>query len=134
MKSKISFLLVAIALLLGFTQKSADEPKIKKGMIKVAIMYPNAEGKTFDIDYYENKHMTLAAKLFGKDLKAMQIDKCVVSGSPNTSVPYLAIGYFYFADMSTCQKVLGEHTAQLRADIPNYTNIQPVLLFSEVVQ
>jgi uncharacterized protein (TIGR02118 family) len=133
MKTTISFLLVTLFLSVGFRQqKSADEPKIKKGMIKVAIMYPNGEGKTFDMNYYENKHMALAAKLFGNDLKAMHIDKCMASGTPNAPVPYLAIGYFYFTDMPTCQKVLGTHTAQLRADIPNYTNIQPVLLFSEV--
>jgi hypothetical protein len=42
-------------------------------MIKMAIMYPNGEGKTFDMNNHENKHMTLAAKLFGKDLKAKSV-------------------------------------------------------------
>ena len=44
-------------------------------MIKVAILYPNGEGKTFDMDYYSNKHMPMAASLFGDSLKAMSIDK-----------------------------------------------------------
>ena len=27
------------------------------GMFKVAILYPNGDDKTFDMDYYEKKHM-----------------------------------------------------------------------------
>jgi len=36
--------------------------------------------------------------------------------------------------MEAMQKVMGPNRDQLRADIPNYTNIQPVLQVSEVVQ
>ena len=49
-------------------------------------------------------------------------------------VPYLAIGYFYFENMEAMKAAMGPNGDQLRADIPNYTNIQPVLQVSEVVQ
>ena len=101
-------------------------------MIKVAILYPNAEGKTFDMDYYSTKHMPMAAGLFGESLKAMSIDKGLASGVPNTPVPYLAIGYFYFDTMAAFQSAMGPNSAKLRADVPNYTNIQPVIQVSEV--
>jgi uncharacterized protein (TIGR02118 family) len=133
MKTKISFLLLALGLLFGCQQNNlTDNPKIKKGMIKVAILYPNGEGKTFDMDYYSNKHMPMAASLFGDSLKAMSIDKGLASGTPDVPVPYLAIGYFYFETMSSFQNSIGPNSEKLRADVPNYTNIQPVIQISEV--
>ena len=32
---------------------------MKKGMIKVSVLYPNGEGKNFDMDYYCNQHVQL---------------------------------------------------------------------------
>jgi uncharacterized protein (TIGR02118 family) len=133
MKTATGFLLVIFVVLLGCQQnKPADGTKIKKGMIKVAILYPNGEGKTFDMDYYSNKHMPQAAALFGDSLKAMSIDKGLASPIPGTPVPYLAIGYFYFESMSSCQNSMAAHSKTLRADVPNYTNITPFIQISEV--
>ncbi len=133
MKTKICFLLIVAGLLFGCVQnKSTNNTKIKKGMIKVAIFYPNGEGKTFDMDYYSTKHMPMAASLFGDSLKAMSIDKGLASGTPDTPVPYLAIGYFFFETMASCQNSMRPNSEKLRADVPNYTNIQPVIQISEV--
>ena len=133
MKTKITLLFVVLGFLSGFRQhESTDESKIKKGMIKVAIFYPNGEGKTFDMDYYSNKHMPMAASLFGDSLKAMAIDKGLASGTPDTPLPYLAIGYFYFETMSACQNTMKANSAKLRADVSNYTNTKPVIQISEV--
>src|SRR5688572_20541240 len=132
MKTKFSFLIVVLGLLYGCQNESTPSTKIKKGMIKMAIFYPNGEGKTFDMDYYSNKHMTMAANLFGDSLKAMSIDKGLASGTPDQPVQYLAIGYFYFESLSALQNTVEPHREKLRADIPNYTNIQPVIQISEV--
>ena len=133
MKTRICLLLTLLVFTIGCQQKqSADCSKIKKGMIKMAIFYPNGEGKTFDMAYYATKHMPMAAALFGNDLKAMTIDKGIASGAPDVPVPYLAIGYFYFETMEVFQKVMGTHSEKLKADVPNYTNIQPLIQISEV--
>ncbi|TMM57401.1 EthD family reductase [Maribacter algarum] len=134
MKIKITLLVIVTGLLYGFTKfESSGESKIEEGMIKVAIFYPNGEGNTFDMDYYTNNHMPMAADLFGDKLKAMVIDKGLGGGAPDSPAPYVAVGYFYFPDMATCQTQMGTHSEALRADVPNYTNIQPVLQISEVV-
>jgi uncharacterized protein (TIGR02118 family) len=134
MKTKLSLLLLALALLVGCQQTQPASAKIKKGMIKIAILYPNGEGKTFDMDYYSTKHMPLAASLFGESLVTMSIDKGLSSGVPDVPVSYLAVGYFYFENMESMQKAMAPNRDQLRADIPNYTNIQPVIQVSEVIQ
>ena len=101
-------------------------------MIKMAIFYPNGEDKTFDMDYYSNKHMPMAASLLGKSLVAMSIDKGLANGRPDTPLEYLAIGYFYFESMASFQKAMPPNSEKLKADVSNYTNIQPTVQISEV--
>jgi uncharacterized protein (TIGR02118 family) len=111
-----------------------DSPKINKGMIKVTVFYPNGEGKTFDMDYYSTKHMSLVKTLLGDSVKVISIDKGLASGTPDTPVPYLAIGYLHFETMSAFQNSMGPASEKLMADLPNFTNIQPVIQISEVQQ
>lgn len=134
MKTKISILLVTLGLLCSCQQNnSSNGSKIKKGMIKMAIIYPNEEGKTFDMDYYSNKHMPMAAGLLGDAMKAMSIDKGLGGGGPDTPAPNIAVGYFYFETMADFQNAMGPNRDQIKADVPNYTNIQPIIQISEVL-
>lgn len=135
MKTKISLLLLSVALLFACQpSKPIDSPASKKGMIKVTILYPNGEGKTFNMDYYANKHMPMVASLLGDSLKLVGIDKGVAGRTPDDPIPYLAIGYLYFEKLSAFQNSFGPYAEKIRADIPNYTNIQPIVQISEVVQ
>ena len=43
-------------------------------MIKVSVMYPNEEGKKFDIDYYCNKHVPMVIELMGPALKSGAVE------------------------------------------------------------
>ena len=133
MKTKIIALFVVLGILVGCQIKTApNNTKIKKGMIKVAIFYPNGEDKTFDMDYYSNKHMPMAADLFGDSLKAMSIDKGLANANPELPLQYVAIGYLYFDTMTAFENAMGANSEKLKADVPNYTNIKPVLQISEV--
>jgi uncharacterized protein (TIGR02118 family) len=136
MKSKILVLLLGVFVLITSCQikTTVDSPLIKKGMTKVTILYPNAEGKTFDMDYYADKHMPMVAELLGDALKLYEIDKGLAGRTPDESIPYLAIGYLYFDSLESYQNAFGPHAAQITGDIPNYTNIQPVVQVSEVLQ
>ena len=133
MKTKASLLIVVLAVLFGCQQSnSTDSPIVKKGMIKMTIFYPNGEGKTFDMDYYSKKHMPMAQDLLGESLKAMAIDKGLGGGTPDDPATYLAIGSFYFESMTSFQNAMGPVSDKLRADVPNYTNVRPVVQISEV--
>ena len=96
MKTKICLLVIIFGLFACLQPKLIDAQTIKKGMIKVTILYPNGEGKTFDMNYYITKHMPLVAKLLGDSLKTLTIDKGLAARTPDTPVPYLAIGHLYF--------------------------------------
>jgi uncharacterized protein (TIGR02118 family) len=106
----------------------------EKGLIKVSIMYPFAEGKTFNMEYYETKHMPMVAGFLGSNLVKYTIEKGVASGIPNQPLPYMAIGIFYVKRLDDYQKAIAPNRDAIRADFANYTNITPVILVSEVVR
>jgi uncharacterized protein (TIGR02118 family) len=118
----------------AFSQEKHNTTVIEKGLIKVSIMYPYAEGKTFNIEYYETKHMPMVAGFLGSNLVKYTIEKGVASGIPNQPLPFMAIGTFYVKSLSGYQAAIGPNRDAIRADFPNYTNISPVILVSEVVK
>jgi len=101
-------------------------------LFKVAILYPNGEGKTFNMDYYESKHMPMVAGFLGKNLKFYEIDKGIAGRTPNDKVPYLAVGYFYVTGVAEYNKAIGENRDAIISDFKNYTNTQPIIQISEV--
>lgn len=51
---------------------------------------------------------------------------------PRSSPPYIAMGHLLFESVQAFQSSFGKHADQIVADVPNYTNAQPVLQLSEV--
>jgi len=141
---KIKIILSCLLLLIclaGFSQekKSGKTKKnssaiLEKGLVKVSIMYPFAEGKTFDMTYYETKHMPMVAGFIGSNLVKYTIEKGTASGIPNTPLPFMAIGSFYVKDLAAYQAAIAPNRDAIRADFPNYTNASPIILVSEVVK
>ncbi|WP_257669749.1 EthD family reductase [Parapedobacter tibetensis] len=133
--------LLLITCLAGFSQeKQSGKTKknssvvLEKGLIKVSIMYPFAEGKTFDMEYYETKHMPMVAGFLGSNLVKYTIEKGFASGIPNTPLPFMAIGSFYVKDLGDYQAAIGPNRDAIRSDFPNYTNISPVIFVSEIIR
>jgi uncharacterized protein (TIGR02118 family) len=136
----ISLLLLTVCLAAFGQEKQSLKAKkqnsdiVENGLIKVSIMYPFAEGKTFNMEYYETKHMPMVAGVLGPNLVKYTIEKGLASGIPNQPLPYMAIGIFYVKSLDDYQAAIGPKRDSIRADIPNYTNIAPVILISEVVR
>ena len=114
--------------------KSHSSPVAEKGLIKVSVMYPFSEGKTFNMEYYENSHMPMVAKFLGSNLVKYTIEKGVASGIPNQPLPYMAIGTFYVKSLEDYQAAIAPNRDAIRGDFVNYTDIAPVILVSEVVR
>jgi len=134
----LSFLLLT-ASVVAFGQESRKSKKqnsavAEKGLVKVSVMYPFAEGKTFNMEYYETRHMPMVAKFIGSNLVKYTIEKGLASGIPNQPLPYMAIGTFYVKSLEDYQTAIGPNRDSIRADFKNYTNIAPVILVSEVVR
>ena len=135
MSEKLKFfsLLLAFVGLLSCKTSQVSYPSAPTvGMFKVAILYPNGDDKTFDMDYYEKKHMPMVAGFLGKNLKFYEIDKGIAGRTPNDKVPFVAIGYFYINDVAEYNKAIAKNRNAVINDFKNYTNIQPVIQISEV--
>ena len=129
----VSFLLLTTCFT-AFSQEKHNTAVVEKGLIKVSVMYPYAEGKTFNVEYYETKHMPMVAGFLGSNLVKYTIEKGLASGIPNQPLPFMAIGIFYVKSLSDYQAAIGPNRDAIRADFPNYTNISPIILVSEVVK
>ena len=94
-------------------------------MIRLSVFYPATEGAAFDHDYYANSHVPLAVTTWG--LEGAEIDKGV-------NGPYVAAVHFTFDSLESMGAAMSAPgTADIMADVPNYTTIQPVMQTSEIV-
>ena len=101
-------------------------------MIKVSVLYPNEEGKSFDMDYYCNKHVPMVLEKLGDACKGGAVEEGLGGGAPGAPATYIAMGHLYFDSVEAFQSSFGPHTDAIMGDIPNYTDIQPVIQISEV--
>ncbi len=101
-------------------------------MIKVSVLYPGGEGKTFNMDYYCNEHMALVKEKVGDAIKGVAVEAGLGGAEPGSPPVYVAMGHLYFESLDAFQTFFGPHAGEIMADIPNYTNIQPVIQISEV--
>jgi uncharacterized protein (TIGR02118 family) len=129
-----SLIFAFTALISCKTSQLKNSATTEIGIFKVTILYPNGEDKTFDMDYYEKKHMPMVAGFIGKNLKFYEIDKGISGRTPNDKVPFVAIGYFYISDVAEYNKAIAQNRDAVISDFKNYTNIQPVVQISEIKQ
>jgi len=101
-------------------------------MIRVSVLYPDGPGAKFDHAYYTTKHMPMVKSKCGSACKTIAAEKGVGGGEPGSKPAYLAIGYLTFDSVDSFQKSFGPHSAEILGDIPNYTNIKPIVQISEV--
>ncbi|KAA6465107.1 EthD family reductase [Acidobacteria bacterium AB60] len=102
-------------------------------MTVVTVMYPRSEGSTFDFDYYLAKHIPLAKARFGEcgmtDVRLFRGEGTLDGTAP----AYALIAELFFPSVKHVQDAMARHRAEVIADIPNYTNVQPVVQLCETL-
>ena len=96
------------------------------------MLYPNKDGAKFDMNYYLTKHIPLVRERCGAAVKAVTVEQGLGGGAPGSPAAFAAIAHIGFVGLAELQSALGAHAAELMADIPNFTNVEPVLQISEV--
>ncbi len=102
-------------------------------MIKVSVMYTNKPGARFDHDYYRDKHMPLVKTLMGDSCRFYTIDRGLAGGAPGEPAPFIGMCHIYCDSVEDFQAGAGPHLDEIMADIPNYTDLAPLMQISEVV-
>ncbi len=103
-------------------------------MIKVSVYYPNESGKKFDMDYCVNKHIPLVHRLLDSEgLTRSEVEKGISDADPSAPPRFVVVNTLYFEAVEQVHAAFMTHGKEIMGDIPNYTDIQPQFLISEVV-
>ena len=101
-------------------------------MFCVSVAYPRQDGGTFDFEYYTKQHVPLVARLVGANAIKAEVRKGVAS--PDGSAPaFVCLANFWIKSAQDFQATLVAHGKEIMGDIPNFTNIQPILQVDEVL-
>lgn len=101
-------------------------------MVKVSVLYPLEEGGKFDMDYYCNSHLPMVLEKLGSACKGVSAEEGMGGAQPGSSAPYVAIGHIFFNSLEEFQSSFGPNVPEFMADVPNYTNIEPIVQISNV--
>lgn len=101
-------------------------------MIKVSVLYPNDEGASFDMGYYLEKHVPMVQEKLGAACKKADVDQGLSGAAPGSKATYILMCHLYFDSVDAFQNSFGPHAEEIMADIPNYTNTQPIVQISDV--
>ncbi len=102
-------------------------------MIKVSVFYPMRDNAKFDMDYYCKSHIPMVQQKLGSACKSVAVEQGIAGGAPGATPTYAAMGHLYFDSLEQFQSAFAPHASAIMADIPNYTDIQPVIQVSEVM-
>jgi uncharacterized protein (TIGR02118 family) len=101
-------------------------------MIKISVLYPNSPDARFDMDYYVTRHMPMVRQRCAPECRRISAESGLAGGSPGSRPPYIAVGHLTFDSVAAIHKAFIPHAPEILADIPNYTNTQPVIQISEI--
>ena len=103
-------------------------------MIKISILYANTPGRRFDIAYYLEIHMPASIERLstGKGYRGVSVERGVGGGAPGAPPAYVAMCHYLFDTAEDFMTAFGPHAGFLQGDIAKYTDIEPVIQFSEV--
>jgi uncharacterized protein (TIGR02118 family) len=103
-------------------------------MPTVSVIYPRSEGATFDFDYYRSTHLPLvAARWSGAGLTGAEALRGIANADGGEPL-YFAIALIRFDSAETLRAAMGgADAADIIGDIPNFTNVQPVIQVNETI-
>lgn len=104
-------------------------------MIKISILYPNSKGSRFDLRYYVETHMPMSIGLLSTHpgFKGVSVEHGLGGGIPGTDAAYVAMCHFLFDSIEDFMAAFMPHAAVLQGDMPNYTDVEPVIQVNEVL-
>ncbi len=95
------------------------------------VIYPIGDDTNFDYDYYGSTHMALVDEHMGAHIQSTLVTKGM-AGGPDTPSPVYAVATFTFADQAAMGAALAA-AGPVLADLPNFTNSQPMMVMGEVM-
>jgi uncharacterized protein (TIGR02118 family) len=102
-------------------------------LIKVSVFYARGPGTRFDMHYYCSVHIPLVQRWCEARLKSASAEKGLSGPTLGSAPTFLALGHLVFESLEAFQASVGPHWNEIVEDVPNYTDIQPVIQISEIM-
>jgi uncharacterized protein (TIGR02118 family) len=100
--------------------------------ITITVLYPNDAGSKFDMDYYLGTHCPLVQKNWGSaGMTSLQVIKGAATPDPDTPPPYQIVAILGFESLEAFQGAVANSGAAVMGDIPNFTDVSPVIQINE---
>ncbi len=109
----------------------------------IRIVYPKKPGSSFNWEHYYDVHLPLGLSLLAKHCgiapERVEVDQGITADGVDDNVPYHCICSLYFTSREHVAAMVGlfgieEARQQLADDWPKYTEMDPELLVTEVVE
>ena len=103
-------------------------------MVKISILYPNNRGSRFNMSYYLNTHMPSSIERLSahKGYQGVSVERGLAGDTPGSDPTYVAMCHYLFDTAEDFLAAFTAHAAFLQGDMPNYTDITPVIQVSAV--
>ena len=102
-------------------------------MVQVTVLYPNQDGTRFDERYYLDTHTPMLWARWG-DLGLQEVRLLRGTGTPDgRPAPFRVIALLTFASAEALRHCLKAHGREIVGDIPNFTDVQPVMQVNETL-
>ena len=93
------------------------------------VLYPNKQGASFNFEYYTTKHVPMTAGLLATSI---EVRKGI--SSPTGSPPaFVCVATIWLKSVEEFQAAMAKHGEQILGDVPNYTNIEPIIQLDDVL-
>lgn len=104
-------------------------------MIKISILYPDNPSARFDMSYYIDTHIPMSIGLLSahSGFKGVSVERGLGGAMPGTGATYIAMCHFLFNSAEDFMAAFMPHAEVLQGDMPNYTDIEPIIQISEVL-
>jgi uncharacterized protein (TIGR02118 family) len=101
-------------------------------MISLTVLYPKTVDSHFDLDYYLNTHTPLVKeRLTPVGLSGVDLRVGMAGAAPDSPADYAMICNLNFSSVEEIQNAFVVAGAEIMGDIPNFTNVQPLMQISQ---
>ena len=85
--------------------------------------------------YYIDTHMPWSIGLLSAHpgFKGVSVERGLGGAEPGSDATYVAMCHFLFDSVEDFMAAFMPHAEKLQGDMPNYTDIKPVIQFNEVL-
>lgn len=96
----------------------------------VTVLYPAKEGVTFDLEYYQTKHMPLVLEKWGP----LGMKQAIITDLRHTDQPYIIQATLHWDSVESIKKASAVHGAEVMGDVVNFYSDKPVVVTGTVIQ